>query len=176
MKENMPTIFVSKTIQLLESCIVNEWCTAMIPFSAVPRHSFPSCWKQVACPHCGSHIQWQLNANIKILSSCSIWNNSMRSSAKTFVVTSSQINFFPPLANPASFTSQRCPMNSPQWTPYMQISITESIFSATRSKTSVSASCLFSRCRLFDKTVNKPATPSSEVWLHQFNLNSMWVY
>ena len=95
MKENMPIIFVSKTIQLLESCIVNERCAAMIPFSAVPRHSIPSCWKQVACPHCGSHIQWQLNASIKILSSCSIWNNSVRSSAKTCIVTSSQINFFP---------------------------------------------------------------------------------
>ena len=94
MRENTSIIFVSKTIQLLEPCIVNEWSTAMIPFS-IPRHSFPGCWKPVACPYCGSHIQWQLNASIKVLSCCSIWNNSVGSSAETFVVTLSQIYFFP---------------------------------------------------------------------------------
>lgn len=110
MRENMPIIFVSKTIQLLESCIVNEWCTAMIPFS-VPRHSFPGCWKQVACPHCGSHIQWPLNASIKILSSCSVWNNSVRSSAETFLVTSSQINVFS-----LWLTLLPSPLKDGQWT------------------------------------------------------------
>lgn len=107
MRENMPIIFVSKTIQLLESCIVNEWCIAMIPFS-VPRHSFPGCWKQVACPHCGSHIQWPPNASIKILSSCSVWNNSVRSSTET---TSSQINFFS-----LWLTLLLSPLKDGQWT------------------------------------------------------------
>ena len=107
MRENMPIIFVSKTIQLLESCIVNEWCIAMIPFS-VPRHSFPGCWKQVACPHCGSDIQWPPNASIKILSSCSVWNNSVRSSTET---TSSQINFFS-----LWLTLLLSPLKDVQWT------------------------------------------------------------
>ena len=107
MRENMPIIFVSKTIQLLESCIVNEWCIAMIPFS-IPRHSFPGCWKQVACPHCGSHIQWPPNASIKILSSCSVWNNSVRSSTET---TSSQINFFS-----LWLTLLLSPLKDGQWT------------------------------------------------------------
>lgn len=153
---------------------------AQITFSG-PRHSFPRCWRQVACPvlSCyGIYIQWQLSVGHKSLVPLHKRNNAVGSSpvgsAEIFVVTSSQIHFspsaYPCSCHPSQVSQEHAPVNFPHAIFY------HSLFPLELNLRHLAcAICLFLGWRQFDRTIANQLPLLLNDGCLSFCFHSMWV-